>query len=829
MKKIIYTLSAFVVLALGAVSCDSYFDVELQDQSTLEEMFCKSASVRKLAAHMYAYLPKEENPMDGTSEGGFSGRTDARQINASSYVNNCFDLRVGNYSPASITGYNLWENYYKAIAHCTLIIENIHLDVEDNDMVRSYVEAEARFMRAYYYFLLFRTYGPVIIWGDKPAPSDVKGETLDRNTLEDNINFIVSELDKAIAVLPVKLSEVLAEDSNMGRPTKGAALALKSRVLLYAASPLFNGNKLYAGMTNYYGEEIFPQNYDEQKWRDAKDAAWEVIKLQEYVDDLLKSTRPISDSQYLMVKQYIAQYKYDISYCENKDTAIRLLLETSDVKYAQFISLADVLKILERIQYERYGSENIRKLNLKNKDRKFITSLIDAKFTKGDYVFMPYSNAIRECYERQAIWAGLLHHIHYKPVNEAAKAFVDGIRSGKNISAMSGFEKAMMRRDIQSAVEALEKGKGSGAILRKLNYILSRCVSEEEVQMVIRHIETENPIILIQLLMQYEIYKEEEARFFRFTKFNRLRKHKETLEEMFRRQSVISEKIRSFVKKPLIDNLSKIYHGRLGKVYISDAMKSMAIPIQENISMGGYGTLCRGSRVAIPVEKDKKLRVFTYWEKVNDIDLSAFGLTTDGRQREFSWRAMWHSQSSAITFSGDQTSGYNGGSEFFDIDIDRFKAAYPDVKYLVFCNNVFSRTTFERCICRAGYMIRDMEDSGQIFEPKTVQSSYEISCNSRFVYMFGIDMDTNELVWLNMTREGMTAVAGTRSMDFLMDYFVLGKVFTVKDLFSMLATEVVTDIMEADVVVTDETVETKEGAEIIRSYDFEKILAYMNT
>ena len=104
MKKIIYTLSAFVVLALGAVSCDSYFDVELQDQSTLEEMFSKSASVRKLAAHMYAYLPKEENPMDGTSEGGFSGRTDARQINASSYVNNCFDLRVGNYSPASITG-----------------------------------------------------------------------------------------------------------------------------------------------------------------------------------------------------------------------------------------------------------------------------------------------------------------------------------------------------------------------------------------------------------------------------------------------------------------------------------------------------------------------------------------------------------------------------------------------------------------------------------------------------------------------------------------------------------------------------------------------------
>ena len=88
MKKTIYTLSAIVLLALGAVSCDSYFDVELQDQATLEEMFSKRGTARQLAAHMYAYLPKEENPVDATTEGGFSGRTDARQVNASAYANN---------------------------------------------------------------------------------------------------------------------------------------------------------------------------------------------------------------------------------------------------------------------------------------------------------------------------------------------------------------------------------------------------------------------------------------------------------------------------------------------------------------------------------------------------------------------------------------------------------------------------------------------------------------------------------------------------------------------------------------------------------------------
>ena len=283
MKRILYTLSAIAVLALGAVSCDSYFDVELQDQATIEEMFSKRGTARQLAAHMYAYLPKEENPVDATTEGGFSGRTDARQVNASAYANNVFDLRVGDYSPASITSYNLWENYYKAIAHCTLVIDNIHLDVEDNQSVRDYIKAEARFMRAFYYFCLFRTYGPVIVWGDKAAPTDVVGSSLDRNTFDENVNFIVSELDKAIEVLPMSITEVgLQEGSDMGRATKGAAMALKARVLLYAASPLYNGNDLYKGMTNYYGDKIFSQEYDPTRWEEAKKAAKAVIDLDYY-------------------------------------------------------------------------------------------------------------------------------------------------------------------------------------------------------------------------------------------------------------------------------------------------------------------------------------------------------------------------------------------------------------------------------------------------------------------------------------------------------------------------------------------------------------------
>ena len=116
------------------------------------------------------------------------------------------------------------------------------------------------------------------------------------------------------------------------------------------------------------------------------------------------------------------------------------------------------------------------------------------------------------------------------------------------------------------------------------------------------------------------------------------------------------------------ERLAAVMKGKLGRVYVEDGMQNIAIPLQEAASCGGYGTLAKGSR--IPLADDKIVRAFTYWEKVNDIDLSVIGIRTDGSQREFSWRSMYGCQSEAIAFSGDQTSGYNGGSEYFDVDLD---------------------------------------------------------------------------------------------------------------------------------------------------------------
>lgn len=546
-----------------------------------------------------------------------------------------------------------------------------------------------------------------------------------------------------------------------------------------------------------------------------------VCQLAASVNDLLASTRPLSESQYSLILEYIREYQYEIPHCASKDTAVQLLLDTREPSFAAFLQLSDVIRILDYLSYENYNNENLKKLNLKNQDRKFLTQIINTIFQKGQC-------NIADCFEKKKLWNGLLHHIHYQPINETAKIFVDGIRGKENLSIYSSFEKHMQRSEIREAVLALRKGKGSGALLRKLNYILSRCETEEDVAIVLRNLKTDNPLILIQLIMHYSAEKPaNQPRTFKFTKHNLLRVHKETEEEFLRRQSLVSDTVRQMVPPLLWENLENIYRGKLCKVYIAPGMDRIAVPLQETTASGGYGVLPKGSR--IPIKAGKKVRCFTYWEKVNDIDLSVIALTKDHRQLEFSWRSMWGRQSSAITYSGDQTSGYNGGSEYFDVDLEAFMTEYPQAEYLVFCNNVFSDKPFSKCLCKAGYMDRDVLDNGEVFEPKTVATSFQITCDSTFAYLFGIDLKTSELVWLNVSRDSNARVAGTTSLDFLKDYINACQLMNVQKLFSMLATEVVETPEDADVVVTDDAVSVKENAEIIHSYDTERILALMNS
>jgi hypothetical protein len=131
-----------------------------------------------------------------------------------------------------------WGRSYRGIRDCNYALSNI-ASVTMSEQHKNYLTGELRFLRAYRYHDLIRNYGGVVLIGDKVynLSDNLQDASLyQRSSIKDCIAYAVSELDAAAGLLPTDNNSVWP----LGRATKGAALALKARLLLYAASPLYN-------------------------------------------------------------------------------------------------------------------------------------------------------------------------------------------------------------------------------------------------------------------------------------------------------------------------------------------------------------------------------------------------------------------------------------------------------------------------------------------------------------------------------------------------------------------------------------------------------------
>ena len=577
------------------------------------------------------------------------------------------------------------------------------------------------------------------------------------------------------------------------------------------------------------------------------------------IDSVLATSRPLSEEEYGFVLQFVRTYDYVPSGVPSKDLATKLLLDTRDLRFGRFLQLSDAIRLADEMNHRAFAAaqdetsiararvsaqrkaavsclradgiavetrkewqDNVRHISLRNQDRKLLAALIDSFFADEG----GRGRNIRACYEKKRAWCGLLHHIHWKPQNEAAQDFARRMRTKGNESVWSAFDALMRDGKTVDAAALLVREKGDGALIRNLDYLLSLC-KPEEVDGVIALLGTRNRLLLLQLYMRYALDNGESqgARDFAFVRHNKVVHHKETPEECAHRQSYVSDEVRESAFQAVVRKLEEAYHGSLGKVWIGPEMDRIALPTREASSQSGYGTLPTGSR--LPILAGKKVRAFTYWEKVKDIDLSCVLVDEWGAKLEtFYWGNMSRQQSDAITFSGDQVNGYHGGSEYYDVDIDAFRQKYPRGRFLVFTDNVYNAKHFSKLTCRAGYMLRDVDDVGQVFEPKTVRTSFAITCESTQAYLFALDLKERELIWLNMALDSTAAVSVDAPFDWLVRYLKPTQVMSMDRFFRMLATQVVSDPAEADVIVS-QTVEPAEGQELIRGEDAERIMELM--
>ncbi|MGN1233673.1 MAG: RagB/SusD family nutrient uptake outer membrane protein [Candidatus Cryptobacteroides sp.] len=277
MKKI----SIFVLSALSAVSC-SFLDIVPDNIPTMDMTFQTRNSAEKMLYTCYNYIPSTASPWANPG------------IGSSDEVWNCSDktyyyknetaFRIAKGLQNTNDPYlNYWSggqggsNLFVGIRDCNIFLENVDKVPDMQETERERWRAEVKFIKAYLHIWLFQLYGP-IPFVDENIPVDASPEEVKvvREPVDDVVAKIVALLDEAIGsnALP---EYIRARDTELGRITKPGAMAIKARLLTYAASPLFNGNEDFAGWKDAEGRNMINPEYDATKWELARDACKEAI------------------------------------------------------------------------------------------------------------------------------------------------------------------------------------------------------------------------------------------------------------------------------------------------------------------------------------------------------------------------------------------------------------------------------------------------------------------------------------------------------------------------------------------------------------------------
>lgn len=293
MKKYIAKTLITCILASCFTSCEQYLDVVPSELVTEDKIWTNINSANAALAHIYSKLPT--GLTGGTVISELACATDEAVFHW--YEGSSSDQMNKGAWTAGNNPFGNWSGRYQDIRKVNIFLEKITtvpIPAEQSSkyavLIPQYV-AEARFLRAMFYFDLFRMYGAVPLITRSLDYTNPDEYAIARKSVDEVVNFIVSECNEIATQLPAH-----HPDAELGRANKGAALALAARTLLYAASPLFNGNSKYADIKNPDGKQLFPQTVSKEKWKAAADAAKKVLDL-DY--RLFTSTDPINNYEKL--------------------------------------------------------------------------------------------------------------------------------------------------------------------------------------------------------------------------------------------------------------------------------------------------------------------------------------------------------------------------------------------------------------------------------------------------------------------------------------------------------------------------------------------------
>ena len=278
MKKIIRNILILSIGATGMTGCADFIDNAPDNILTMEAVFAERVRMEDWLSGCYNKIP--DAYWDLARNWGLDSMSDdlsPSQRWQQWWGGSVLGFIVGEWYTNSSWSANIWDGCPQRIRSAYQFIENAHAlpdqNVSEEDITR--MKNECRFLIAYYYWIMLETYGGIPFFdglANVEDPNLMRGQ----ETFDSMVDWIDNELIEVSKLLPAKQEETVA-----GRATSIMCLAVRARMLLFAASPLVNGNDWYKGFTNYDGQERFNSTYDPSKWKRAADACKELIEAAE--------------------------------------------------------------------------------------------------------------------------------------------------------------------------------------------------------------------------------------------------------------------------------------------------------------------------------------------------------------------------------------------------------------------------------------------------------------------------------------------------------------------------------------------------------------------
>jgi hypothetical protein len=455
--------------------------------------------------------------------------------------------------------------------------------------------------------------------------------------------------------------------------------------------------------------------------------------------------------------EYVSFVPAEIPMKETKAFFGNLLIGKGDIEAAKCLykTATDVLRLMAAVSDSDTSlAAKIRFKKFSRKERRFFMELLAS--CKGEI--------LEDMFRYRALWVTAGEIIHPgdfskdRRYTKVLDAFVLLRENEKPLFFAGKVEEALLRNDWKEAVSLLETRPGE--FCRKLDQLLR--MEGADTDFILARFEAVSDAVATRVLWQAKAHfmhrNDDVARIF-FPKGD-IAKGFVSAAEYASLPAEVAQKAADVCGNAILKQYAD--KPEMGKVFIDPAFSCYAAPFSQRSASSGFKQVARGSRLPLS-DSCKCVRPFIWWTntkdgEVVDIDLSAS--LYDSEWNHHGDCAFYGLRIGGldIVHSGDIVNGGRFGgkgvSEFIDFNPDVL--AENGIKYVVMSVRAFSRHNFSQLPCSFGWMERSDSNSGEVYDPRTVENFIALTADARTAIPAIIDCENREVIWADMVESSNT-------------------------------------------------------------------------